>query len=334
MNEMWQTVTSRSPFRAAGRRGWWAVGALVVAAGLTALVGGPGAGAELPPPVGDQAECGPENPLPIPDAVSQEPGVASHQCVLSTQRVVGRLELALEVEHTFVGDIVAKLTHEDTGTSAMVIDRPGVPTSTFGCSGDNVRVRLSDRAELSVEGQCIPANPVAIEGVFAPNEALAAFNEEGLAGTWTLEVRDMQAGDTGSLISWALIDPDDDLDGCTTSQEVGQDPLAGGRRDPDDFWDFFDTPAVGNERDRIISAGDIARVVARFGASGTPGDAAEALSAPPETGYHAAFDRSAPAPGDEPWQPGPADGTIVATDILLLVTQFGHSCAGDPLVLP
>lgn len=120
--------------------------------------------------------------------------------------------------------------------------------------------------------------------------------------------------------------PDTDGDGCTEAQELGPDPAFGGSRDPNFFWDFFDTPDAANVRDRAITVGDIFRVVSRFGRTGNP--AIDPLSLPPPTGYHTAFDRSPPSPGGNLWNSNAADGTIVVNDILLGVVQFGHRCAG------
>jgi hypothetical protein len=125
-------------------------------------------------------------------------------------------------------------------------------------------------------------------------------------------------------------DEDSDSDGCTDAQELGPDPAQGGQRNPKSFWDFFDTPDQNNVRDRSITLSDVVRLIVRFGAERLPPPAkaeafAEAL-APPPTGYHAAFDRSAPAPGAEPWQIGPPDGAIGIADVLFMINQFGHSC--------
>jgi hypothetical protein len=121
---------------------------------------------------------------------------------------------------------------------------------------------------------------------------------------------------------------DPDRDGCTTAAEQQTQPgtqLTGGRRDPKHFWDFFDTPAAPNARDGAVTAGDLARVVDRFGATG---DAAiNPLLAPPISGYHTAFDRSSPLPGRDLWDLGPPDGSITAADIAFIVAQFGHTCA-------
>lgn len=121
------------------------------------------------------------------------------------------------------------------------------------------------------------------------------------------------------------VDVDDDNDGCLDARELSSNAALGGRRSPKVFWDFFDTPIPTSERDRIISIGDVFRVVARFGANGNAG--IDPLSPPAASGYHTAFDRSAPAPGGEPWDLNAPDGSISAGDILFEVNQFGHSCA-------
>lgn len=97
-----------------------------------------------------------------------------------------------------------------------------------------------------------------------------------------------------------------------------------GLRDPHNFWDFFDTPDADNVHDRASTVGDIFRVVDRFGASGIPGDP---LSAPPSGGYHAAFDRSSPPGGGEPWDLGRPVGAITVGDFFAAIAQFGHSFA-------
>lgn len=117
--------------------------------------------------------------------------------------------------------------------------------------------------------------------------------------------------------------PDSDGDGCADAVELAFQQTFGGRRDANYFWDFFDTPDATNLRDRVVSAGDILRIVLRFGTTGDAG--IDPLSMPPASGYHTAFDRSPPS-GD-PWDLGPPDGAVAANDILFIVGQFGHSCA-------
>ncbi|MEX1253552.1 MAG: flexitail domain-containing putative surface protein [Dehalococcoidia bacterium] len=118
---------------------------------------------------------------------------------------------------------------------------------------------------------------------------------------------------------------DSDGDGCDDARELGPNPSFGGGRDPGNVWDFFDTPDDANVRDRAITVGDLGRVVARFGSSGSK--ALDPLSTPPPApAYHTAFDRTSPgeAPNGHPQGP---NGSVTAQDIALVVAQFGHSCA-------
>ena len=125
---------------------------------------------------------------------------------------------------------------------------------------------------------------------------------------------------------------DSDGDGCSDGAEFG--PLAdyGGQRHPGTFWDFYDTPDQSNNRDGTINiAGDLMRVLRRFGAHDQRGYAAvnrntDPLSAPPPApAYHPAFDRSRPASGTR-WQLAGPDGIISLQDLLALIAQLGHRC--------
>jgi hypothetical protein len=126
------------------------------------------------------------------------------------------------------------------------------------------------------------------------------------------------------------LEGDGDRDGCPDVDEMQTAPgsqMTGGLRDPNNFWDFFDTPAYfTGVRDGAIVGSDIFRVVDFFGLTGDPGG--DPLSVPPfPPAYHTAFDRTPSEQGSMPWRSGPADGAISGVDINLVVTQFGHSCA-------
>ena len=69
---------------------------------------------------------------------------------------IADLNLKLDIAHTWVGDVSVVLEHVDTGTSVTVIDRPGFPASTNGCSRDNIVATLDDdlgRGLLSQQAQ-------------------------------------------------------------------------------------------------------------------------------------------------------------------------------------
>lgn len=115
---------------------------------------------------------------------------------------VSDLQVTLQVTHTWVGDLGISLAHD--GTSASIVDRPGQPASTFGCSVDDVDVVLSDGGSGSVEDACNAGVP-AISGNLTPSpDALSAFNGQSLSGDWTLTILDNAGGDTGSLTGWCV----------------------------------------------------------------------------------------------------------------------------------
>jgi hypothetical protein len=122
------------------------------------------------------------------------------------------------------------------------------------------------------------------------------------------------------------VDPDSDGDGCEDGEELTWQQEAGGRRNPASFWDFFDTPDGLNVRDRAVAGTDFFRLLARFGATGSP--AINPLSAPPAApAYHTAFDRASAPPGTDAWDLSAADGAITGQDFFFVLGQFGHDCS-------
>ena len=136
--------------------------------------------------------------LSIPDN-----GSASDSMTLTQGGSLTGLDMTLNVTHTYVGDLRFTLTHQETGTSAILVDRPGVPASTYGCSGNDINITLSDSASVPVEGECHPTTPT-IVGTVSPNNPLSVFSGEDLAGTWILLAEDNVGADTGSLDQWCL----------------------------------------------------------------------------------------------------------------------------------
>ncbi|MEO1573752.1 MAG: thrombospondin type 3 repeat-containing protein, partial [Pseudomonadota bacterium] len=169
--------------------------------------------------------------LSIPDGT---PSGTTDAAALSDTGTIESLDVSIRANHTYVGDLIFTLTHEDTGTSVTLIDRPGVPASTFGCSGNDIAATMTDDATLPVETNCSTTATPALDGDFLPQEALSAFDGEDIGGTWTLFVSDNAGIDTGSLVEWCLLptlaggaDSDgdgvaDDADNCTLIPNADQ----------------------------------------------------------------------------------------------------------------
>lgn len=119
------------------------------------------------------------------------------------------LDVYLETDHTWVGDLRFTLEHVDTGTTAELIDRVGAPATTFGCQSDNIRAIIDDEAEIDAETSCGPPNLALanryVGGDPADNNLLSVFDGEDLSGEWQLHVTDNASGDVGNLESWCLL---------------------------------------------------------------------------------------------------------------------------------
>ena len=104
----------------------------------------------------------------------------------------------------------------ETSTNVTLLDRPGVPASSFGCSNNNISVTLDDTALSAAEDQC-ETDP-ALTGTHSPNSPLAALNGEDRSGTWRLTVTDAATVDTGTLDTWCLV-----LGGVTREELILKD---------------------------------------------------------------------------------------------------------------
>jgi hypothetical protein len=123
---------------------------------------------------------------------------------LSDTNLVTNVLVKLQVEHTWVGDLIATMTHVNSGTTVTLMDRPGVPASTVGCSADDIDVTFDDsNGTEPVEGVC--GSSPAIGGVLLPEEPLSGFDGLVADGIWRLNVSDNIGQDTGSITEVCII---------------------------------------------------------------------------------------------------------------------------------
>ncbi|MGH1434610.1 MAG: cadherin-like domain-containing protein, partial [Lewinella sp.] len=127
---------------------------------------------------------------------------------------IASVVVGLEITHTYIGDLDAQL-FPATGAPINLFDRPGFPSSNFGCSEDNVNITFSDdspNSPATLENTCNPSDtgpnnpgaPFAIEGSYQP---IGNFNNligESSFGTWTLQVNDNENADGGILEEWSV----------------------------------------------------------------------------------------------------------------------------------
>jgi subtilisin-like proprotein convertase family protein len=149
--------------------------------------------------------------LAIPD---NNPSGVSNTLNVPTGGAISDLNVALDITHTWVGDLILTLQHVDTGTTVTILNRVGATSGTAGCSGNDIDNTADDEAALSFENNCtFGANPTQAYiagqsyqgGDPASSTLLAAFDGESLAGAWTLTVSDNAGLDTGTLNEWCLL---------------------------------------------------------------------------------------------------------------------------------
>ena len=139
-------------------------------------------------------------PIALPNGTTS----ISSQLTVGPSATIADLDVDIDMAHAWVGDLSMVLTHQNTGTAVTIIDRPGVPASTYGCSGDDILATLNDEAAAPVENQCAGGTPT-INGTFSPNSALTAFDGESSSGTWQLTVTDnYTSADAGTLNGWSI----------------------------------------------------------------------------------------------------------------------------------
>lgn len=143
-------------------------------------------------------------PGAIPD--NNATGVSSTATVSGVPGPISSVRVRVSATHTWVGDLSVRLTSPG-GTTLTLLDRPGVPASTFGCNNNNLANVLFEDGAPNPEAVCDAAGtaatwPVSTAG---PVNAFSTLAGQNANGTWTLTVVDSGGGDTGSLTGWELI---------------------------------------------------------------------------------------------------------------------------------
>jgi hypothetical protein len=199
---------------------------LIVALAVV-LVGARSAGAEKPPEAKNNEWLAPGScPVAAHEAVKASVGATLSDTVGTVTTaplqfdpragfVISDVVIGVDIQHTWVGDLVVQLRHTSSSNDVTTVDllhRPGVPTETFGCAGDLVSnpedryyfgtvLGLSPLGEADcpsvILGGCYAVAPGAI--------GLEIFRGQPVGdGHWELIITDNAAGDDGMLHLWSL----------------------------------------------------------------------------------------------------------------------------------
>jgi len=129
-------------------------------------------------------------PVAIPD--NDATGVTVALPVSGLDPILTDFTLGLEVEHTWVGDLIITITAPNGGGTVTVVNRPG----TAACGGDDINATFNDQ-----EMDDIDTWPCAgtLGGLFMPSDPFSVFNGIDPNGTWQITLSDNAGFDTGSL---------------------------------------------------------------------------------------------------------------------------------------
>ncbi|MEL6865308.1 MAG: proprotein convertase P-domain-containing protein, partial [Bacteroidota bacterium] len=142
----------------------------------------------------------------VPIEIPANTAVAvSSNLTIDDELTISDINVQTNLSHTWVGDISMELISPE-GTTINLMDRPGVPGSTYGCNQDDISVVFDDEAILTaddLEAAC-EDNGTAIEGSYRPIDPLSTLVGKEAEGNWLLIVEDAVEEDGGALDSWQL----------------------------------------------------------------------------------------------------------------------------------
>lgn len=113
---------------------------------------------------------------------------------VGTSYNVSDVNIGLLMAHTYRGDLIVTLV-SPAGTRVVV-------SNQIGGAADNFNVLLDDQAASTVSGYTANDTITTVppyNNTFSPSNALSAFNGQNANGTWTVEVCDATAQDTGTF---------------------------------------------------------------------------------------------------------------------------------------
>ena len=137
--------------------------------------------------VGSTTTTSPETYVGIPDN-----GTVASTLTIQDGVAIADLNVTLDITHTYNADLEAYLV-SPSGTRVELF------TAVGGAGANFTDTTLDDEAALSIADATAP-----FSGSFRPEGRLSGFDGEDSGGTWTLQITDTMAWDTGTLEGWSL----------------------------------------------------------------------------------------------------------------------------------
>lgn len=162
-------------------------------------------------------------PVGIPDEVFGIPGeVVLDINVTDSFNIASFDSVSIGLTHTFVGDLIATLTHVPTGTTIDLFNRVGRDGSGFGSSsnlnGTYTFTNLASYGPLNTLRDAVAGQNDSFDvpsGFYNPTTSFSvgtepvtnlntAFDGLNVSGIWRLTISDNAGGDTGNITSFSF----------------------------------------------------------------------------------------------------------------------------------
>lgn len=147
---------------------------------------------------------GPIN-LAIPDGNA---GGVSNNITITDTRIIVDANIIMSISHSYVGDLRVQVTDGDH--LRTLFDEP----DNGFCNGNNLDDNIADdEASQSFQNNCnsggggaqaYTAGAAYRAGDPPSNTLLSVYDGTSAAGTWTLNVRDLDSGESGTFNSWCV----------------------------------------------------------------------------------------------------------------------------------
>ncbi len=152
-----------------------------------------------------QVPIGSKSSVDVPKVIPTASAGVESTLTFAGAGPVDDLEVRIpKLTHTWVGDLVVRLTNPAGTKTVTLMNGPG--SGPYGASGDDFAdLVLDDDATTPIED--IPATnpPGGYSGRFRPDQPLSVFDGDDRQGAWTLTViDDFPAEDSGTLYGWGM----------------------------------------------------------------------------------------------------------------------------------
>ncbi|MEK8020420.1 MAG: proprotein convertase P-domain-containing protein, partial [Candidatus Parabeggiatoa sp.] len=131
----------------------------------------------------------------------------SDTLTISDSGKITDINLIIDANHQHLGELIFRLEHEDI--TVTLLEKPGMSdTVPKGCYGKNLdNLTVDDEGTHSIQNECHSYDP-GYEKTFSyyPKDSLTAFDNQNIAGDWTLTVSDNYDFNSkeGSLNKWCI----------------------------------------------------------------------------------------------------------------------------------